>query len=92
MCQPERGIKPTHRAHDMVTETLQHFLDQNGNDQDFQILAIYKSGLIPGCCRQPALLRSVVDGVGQVKICFDDLHSVGVSEQTAPGRDSPPLR
>jgi len=31
VCQPQRGIKPTHRAHDLATETLQHFLDQNGD-------------------------------------------------------------
>jgi len=75
----------------MVTETSAAFSIENGNDQDaLKFLAItYKVGadISRLLSVNPALLRSVVDGSGPGStICFDDLHSVGVSEQTAPGR------
>jgi len=75
---------------DMVTETLRHSSIRTGNDQDFSILAII-SRADPGCVVN---LHSsqCCDGVARSKSASMNLHSVGVSEQTAPGRDSPPLR
>jgi hypothetical protein len=75
----------------------------NSELEDFQMLVHFKSGLTSRVLLvNPALVRSVVDGVqmGEVKICFDDQHSVivlgttdevaeklaGASEQTAPSQ------